>query len=766
MHLKITVSGIVQGVGFRPFIYNLAKRHGLSGTVLNNQAGVLIRAEGKRESLEAFVRAIQAEAPPAARIENILTEEFPDSGLSDFRILPSDLEREGFTLVPSDLALCEDCRRELFDSSDRRFRYPLINCTNCGPRFSIIRALPYDRPATTMCEFEMCAGCRREYEDPADRRFHAQPVACHACGPAFSFLQSTGDGWQSVDGDPIGLTVTALREGEIVLLQGVGGFHLACDARCDSLVRKLRERKQRERKPFAVMFPDPEMLRRCCRISDKELSLLTSPKAPIVLAVKQPDCPVAESVAPGNPFLGAMLPYSPLHALILREFSGPLVMTSANLAEEPIIYRQEDALKRMPGIADACLMHKRKIEMFADDSVAKVTSGRPRVWRRARGYVPSPVSVSQPFRKQTLAFGPLMKNTFCLGRQQVALLSQHLGDMDSEAAGAAQHAALDHFLRLYDMQIELAACDLHPDYTTTRLAEEWTEQHNIPLVRVQHHHAHLAACLAENGETGPAIGLTLDGTGYGIDGTIWGGEVLVGDLKEFTRKASLEPVAIPGGEKAAREPWRMALAWLDKLYNNSLFDRDIALLSALRENPGEKALYTLLSPHLIEQTYPKTTSLGRLFDAVAAIVYFGTDSQFEGQAAMGLEWLISREPEEPYPTDVFRSSDRIKLSPLPLFEKLLSDIRAGVDPERISRRFHQAIVSGYSRVCEMIRDDTGISTVALSGGCFQNSFLLMNFESELQRRNFRILSHGTVPTGDGGISLGQAVIANTQEEVS
>ena len=765
VHLLIRISGVVQGVGFRPFIYNLAKRHGLSGTVLNDSRGVEIHVQGQRQVLAAFVDSIRDEAPAASRVDEVTMAELPPESFAEFRILASERASDAFTHVSPDLALCSDCRRELEDARDRRRDYPFINCTNCGPRFSIIRALPYDRPQTTMRDFALCDACRAEYENPADRRFHAQPVACPDCGPALRFLLSAGGKWMERSGGDHALAEAAvvLRNKGILLVQGIGGFHLACDARNEETVTELRRRKKRDEKPFAVMFPGVESLRESCHASETELRFLVSPRAPILLLKRRDDAPLAEAVAPQNPQVGALLPYSPLHVLLLERFGGPLVMTSANLSDEPIAYVAEDALARMAGIAEAALIHDRAIHMFADDSVVKMVGAAARVWRRSRGYVPESVHVPEPFHRQTLAFGPQMKNTFCLGRQNFALLSQHLGDLDSEHAVRAQQAALDHFLRLFDATIERAACDLHPDYTTTRLAEEWCAPRGIPLIRVQHHHAHLTACLAENGRTARAIGLTLDGTGYGSDGAIWGGELLVGDARSFQRVAHLQETFMPGGELAAKQPWRMALAWLNEAFGEEALSFDIPLMHALHAEPGDEALQTLLSESLRTRVFPRTTSMGRLFDAVAALVFFGTRNQHEGQAAMLLEGMISAGSMEPYPFEVRFTAEGGLISPLPMIRALITNLKKGESSAAMSRRFHDGLAEALTRACIAVRERTGLNLVALTGGCFQNAFLHVSLEERLRAARFDVISHHHVPSNDGGVSLGQAVIANAQE---
>ena len=763
-HLAIHVSGTVQGVGFRPFIYNLAGQHGLSGTVLNSNCGVHIRAQGPADRLQAFVEAVRYAAPTAARVEDLQTTPLPLVPYVDFRILPSEAESDGFTLIPPDLALCDDCRRELNEQEDRRFAYPFINCIQCGPRFTIVRTLPYDRPQTTMNVFAMCPACREEYESPTNRRYHTQPVCCRDCGPVLRFLVVSSRGWiqEALSETVIARLVEALRERKIALIQGIGGFHLACDARDEELVLRLRRRKHRDEKPFAVMFPSERHIRENCEVTEAELELLRSPHAPIVLLKKHAGSVVASAVAPENPFIGSMLPYSPIHLLVLREFGHPLIMTSANLTDEPIAYRLDDALVRLQGVADVALVHNREIHIFADDSVVRVINGSPRIWRRSRGYVPQPVKVPERFRVHTLAFGPQLKNTFCLGREHLALLSQHLGDMDTEQAIEAQQAALEHFLHLFDSRVELAACDLHPDYTTTRIAKEWCNACGIPLIRVQHHHAHLAACLAENGEKDSAIGLCLDGTGYGTDGGIWGGEVLIGDIRGFSRAAHLQEVPLLGGEQAIRQPWRMALTWLHEVFGECLFDLPLQFIQSVRAEIGENAVKMLLNPGLVAKAFPSTSSLGRLFDAVAALLFFGVRSQYEGQAAMQLEWRMSTTPEKPYPIGIRQSQGQLILSPEPMFHTLVDDLIAEIPSEVISRRFHEGVVEGFVRLCEIVSESTDLLTVALSGGCFQNAFLESILTEKLSARGFCVLTHHHVPTNDGGVALGQAVVANAQ----
>ena len=619
---------------------------------------------------------------------------------------------------------------------------------------------------TTMCSFTMCEDCAKEYLDPKDRRFHAQPVACAVCGPEVTSLISADNKWKNSEKGENAVREAAevICNGGIALIQGIGGFHLACDALNDTAVLELRKRKHREAKPLAVMFPAIETVKQYCNVSEAEQSLLLSSKAPIVLLEKKSVCPIAPAVAPHNPALGCMIAYSPLHKMLFSKCGVPLVMTSANYSEEPIAYKVDDAKKRMQGIADIALVHNREIHMFADDSVARVVNGSRRVWRRSRGYVPEPILVPEGFAKQTLAFGPQMKNTFCLGRNNSALLSQHMGDLENEHALNAQKKALDHFLSVFHAQPELIACDLHPDYASTRLAETYSTEHYLPLVHVQHHHAHHVACLTENGVTEEAIGLALDGTGYGTDGTIWGGEILIGDARQFTRAGYLYPVPLLGGERAVKEPWRMALSWLYECFDEDALDLPIEFMEKLKSNISRESLPVLLNPNLLEHTFPRTSSLGRLFDAVSALTFFGMQKQFEGQAAMNLEWMLPATIEKPYPFDILEREGALVLSPMPMVLNLVDDLRDGVDLPVISMRFHEGVVDGFIRVCEKVRAVHGLTTVTLSGGCFQNAYLQTRFEERLSQLKFRVLTHHQVPTNDGGVSLGQAVIANAKKE--
>jgi hydrogenase maturation protein HypF len=704
---RLRVRGVVQGVGFRPFVYGLALRERLAGWVLNDGDGVVVEVEGAAAAIERFISALAAEAPPLARVGEISAQAVPALGEEGFRIAASE-GRRGSALVPADVATCDDCLRELFDAADRRYRYPFVNCTQCGPRFTIVRAVPYDRPNTTMAGFELCADCRREYEDPLDRRFHAEPIACPACGPRLTL--------------PLEEAVALLREGAILAVKGLGGYHLACDAASEQAVARLRRRKEREEKPFALMTPDPQLL---AEPDAAELELLRSRERPIVLVRRRRGAPVAAGVAPGSDWLGLMLPYTPLHHLLLADLGTPLVMTSGNRSDEPIAFDDADARRRLAGIADAFLAHDRPIHRRCEDSV--VRAGFP--VRRSRGHAPGALAL--PLEAPPLvAAGAELKSTFCVARGREAFLSPHLGDLHEEGALRAFHADLRLYLEMLDLRPELIACDLHPDY----LASQWAREQDAELVEVQHHHAHAAACLAEHGELGPALALVFDGSGYGIDGSIWGGELLRCDLAEFERVAALVPVPLAGGEAAIREPWRCAAAYLEAAGRPVPFARWPQVRQALRVNA------------------PPSSGMGRLFDAVAAIVGVRERVSYEGQAAVELEQLAGGTRAEPYACRVEEGS----IHGADLVAAAADDLAAGRPRAEIAAAFHEGVALAGAHACEIAAEPR---TVVLSGGSFQNLRLLASTRRRLEERGFRVLSHRLVPPNDGGISYGQAAVA-------
>lgn len=754
MHgLSLQVHGVVQGVGFRPFVYGLARDLALVGWVRNTGSGVEIEVSGPDQSLDAFIARLNQEAPPLARIDRVEVTPTAGNGHPAFEIRSSESRRGGFQPVPPDVSVCPDCLSELFDPNDRRYRYPFINCTNCGPRFTIIRDLPYDRPATTMAKFALCPACAAEYADPLDRRFHAQPVACPDCGPQLQ-LQPTGEASEQA----LQRARELLAQGRIVAVKGLGGFHLACDATNLPAVRRLRERKRREGKPFAVMLPDLAAADQQCVLDQAARSLLTSQERPIVVLQRQPACTIVSEVAPGQPTLGVMLPYTPLHYLLLErapDFPQALVMTSGNLSDEPIAIDNREAIQRLSSLADAFLIHDRAIHARCDDPVLQVyrRSADPAAaypLRRGRGYAPYPIQVAWQM-PPILAAGPELKNTFCLTRQRYAFLSQHIGDLSNYETLRAYQQAIAHFERLFRIQPELLAYDLHPDYLATRYALERAAAAGLPAVGVQHHHAHIAACLAENDQPAdhPVIGVAFDGTGYGTDGTIWGGEILLADYREFRRTFSLKPVRLPGGELAIRHPWRQALAWLQ--LTGHAWDAD---LECVRAAPAE-ALPVLQWQLELGTNAPWTSSMGRLFDAVAALAGIRQSVSYEAQAAIELEAWVDPDVQGAYRFELSRGI----IDPSPVIAGVLRDRAAGRSAPSIAARFHNGVARMVGEVCEAVGQATGVDTVALSGGVWQNLTLLRKTVSILEQAGFTVLLHRKVPPNDGGVSLGQAVVA-------
>jgi hydrogenase maturation protein HypF len=750
--LRIEVRGIVQGVGFRPFVYAQAQRCGLTGWVRNTSGGVEMQVSGTQTCLQSFLHALNHDLPPLARIDSLTSRPCPPDGSQGFEIIQSQPRPDEFIPVSPDVATCPDCQAELFDPSDRRYRYPFTNCTNCGPRFTIIQDLPYDRPKTTMAGFEMCLACRSEYQNPLDRRFHAQPVACSRCGPQV-WLEAGGQRLAE-RGQAIQAARHWLKQGKILAIKGLGGFHLACDACNPQAVDELRCRKQRSDKPFALMAFDLSAVQGHCFVSPEEAELLSARQRPVLLLDRRPESSVAGGVAPGQRTLGVMLAYTPLHLLLLEPEGGfpeLLVMTSGNLSEEPIAYRDQEARQRLSGLADAFLLHDRPIHMRVDDSVARLAAGGLYPIRRARGYAPDPLSL--PFTlPPLLATGAELKNTFCLTRGEYAFLSHHIGDLENYETLTSYEEGIAHFERLFRVKPEVIACDLHPDYLATGYARCRADLEGLPLVEVQHHHAHLAACLADNGwdSDEPAIGLSFDGTGLGTDGAVWGGEVLLGSYTGYRRMFHLAYAPLPGGEAAVHKPARMALA---HLWQAGLpWETDLAPLKAL--SPAERsALQAMLDGKL---NSPPTSSMGRLFDAASALLGVRQVATYEGQAAIELEALADPHEAGAYPFDirpeVFDSA--------PLWQAMLSDLRARVSLPVIAARFHNSLVELSAELCAAVRSTTGVNTVALSGGVWQNRFLLERCLHRLAANGFRVLAHRRVPANDGGLALGQALIAS------
>ncbi len=744
----ITVGGTVQGVGFRPFIYQLAAAHSLSGWVCNTGDGVLIEVEGLPATLPLFFDEITTKAPPLARIADTSHAEIPPQQETTFRIIESSGRSQSKAGIPPDIATCADCRADISDPANRRYRYPFTNCTNCGPRFTIIRELPYDRPLTTMRDFVMCPACQAEYENPMNRRFHAQPNACPVCGPHLQW-----DGLPAVADDAwaISQTVAALRAGAVIALKGLGGYHLACDASNTTAVATLRERKGRAGKPFAVMCPDLEAARQLCDIDADAERLLLSPEHPILLLPKNAGYYLAEQVAPGLNTLGVMLPYTPLHTILLTEFAGTLVMTSGNLSEEPIAYEDADARERLGHLADHFLTHNRPIHLACDDSVARVHHGQAMLIRRARGYVPQSITIAEDELPQVLACGGDMKNTFCLTRGHTALLSQHQGDLENPVTLAHFEHVLQHFCAFYDVKPLIIAHDLHPDYHSTRLA---LAQGTGPKIAVQHHHAHIVGCMAEYRLTNSVIGVAFDGTGYGTDGTIWGGEILVANAVDFRRVAHLRPVALPGGEAAIKRPWRIALAYL--LNSGMELPEASAAILGL---PDMEA--TIIQTQIARGiNAPLTSSMGRLFDAVSALLGICTEVSYEGQAAIELEIAaLETGQSRVYSYNLENKVDgTLIMDIIPLIKGLLAD-RECVSKASLALGFHRTIAEMTAAVCVQQRDTTGINQVALSGGVFQNMLLLELLRQRLIELGFEVYYPSLIPCNDGGVSLGQAMIA-------
>jgi hydrogenase maturation protein HypF len=767
---RARVTGTVQGVGFRPFVYRLAHEQGLAGWVLNDEHGVLLEVEGPSDELSHFFDRLSADAPPLARVERVDRAPVPvergDRELG-FRIVASAAGGDPDALIAADAATCDDCLAELRDPGDRRYRYPFINCTNCGPRFTIVRGVPYDRPLTTMAGFAMCSDCAREYEDPGDRRFHAQPNACPACGPQVRLLDASGgslaiffrtpeENRQALIDDPIAALAARLSEGAIAAVKGLGGYHLVCDAANERAVAALRARKHREDKPFALMVADVDTARRFVVLDHVAETLLRASARPIVLASRVAGAPVAASVAPGAPELGVMLPYTPLHHLLLADFAGAaLVMTSGNVSDEPIAYRDEDALERLAGIADLFLLHDREIGTRTDDSVVRSVRGRPLMLRRSRGYVPEPLTLPIAAARPILACGAEQKATFCVARGDRAWVGHHIGDLEQLATLTAYQEGIGHFERMFAVAPELVAHDLHPDYLSTQYA---LELDGVALVGVQHHHAHLAACLAEHGVTAPAVGAIFDGTGLGADGTVWGGELLVGDLRGYERAGWLWPVRMPGAAAAVRQPWRMAAAWL------------AAALEG--EPPLPAALAGTVSPADWEavgrigraaELSPLTSSIGRLFDAVGVLCGAPARVSYEGQAAVELEALAwTAGGPAPGGGYRFQRDDASVLDPRAAVSELARDLERGVPAAVVSARFHSGVAAATVDAVMAIASARGVETAVLSGGVFQNRMLLQAVAASLDRAGLRVLVPERLPPNDGGISFGQAAVAAAQ----
>jgi hydrogenase maturation protein HypF len=776
-HIQIT--GVVQGVGFRPFVYGLAQRHGLTGWVRNSSAGVEIEVNGVTAVLDRFLVDLQNELPPLAQIDSLRTTPIPPNGAALFEIIASQPVAGAFQPISPDICICDDCRRELFDPHDRRYRYPFINCTNCGPRFTIIRDIPYDRPLTTMAAFDLCPDCAAEYHNPLDRRFHAQPVACPACGPHVWLERGRqGEGERGRQGDketpPLSQAREMLATGKILALKGLGGFHLACDGLNETAVAELRRRKLRVDKPFALMVYDVDTAAQFCQISEAERALLTSRERPIVLLQKRPDCAIAESCAPGQNHLGIMLPYTPLHYLLLEPadgFPAALVMTSGNLSEEPIVTDNDEARERLAPLSDALLLHNRPIETRCDDSVTRnvaLSSGYVQmITRRSRGYAPAALKLPWD-APPTLAGGAELKNTFCLTNGRYAFLSHHIGDLENYETLQSFETGIAHLEKLFRVKPELLAYDLHPNYLATRYILERAEAEGLTAVGVQHHHAHIAACMAEHNLPGerPLIGLSFDGTGYGADGAIWGGELLVVDYLGYERPYHLDYFRLPGGDKAAREPWRVALALLHEA--GIAWDEDLPPVRYVVngeqyavDSERPTAHFSLLTAvqHQLQTglNAPLTSSMGRLFDGVAALISLRQTVNYEAQAAMMLEAIVDKGEDGRYPFHL--DDERGLIDWREMVTAVVGDHRARVSPGRIAARFHNGLAQLALDASLRCRQRYGLNEVALSGGVWQNVTLLERTAVLLAGDQFTLYLHRKVPANDGGLALGQVAVA-------
>ncbi len=749
---KITVQGIVQGVGFRPYIYGLASRFGLRGVVRNDSADAVIEVEGREDQLQSFIQTMVADAPPLAKIESVQVEDGPIHGYSGFQIQPSETHHVKSVFVSPDIAPCDACLGEFGNPQDRRYRYPFLNCTNCGPRFTIVTDVPYDRTNTTMASFSMCRVCQAEYDNPTDRRFHAQPTACPVCGPQVGVTDSTGTAISL--NDPIAFAAICLKVGSILAIKGLGGYHLACDSLRNDVVLELRRRKRREGKPLALMVPSLEIARWLCHIDERESHLLTSSSRPIVLLRKREDCAIAEAVAPGHRSLGVMLPSTPLHHLLMEKMGQPLVMTSGNLTDEPIAYDDQDAIARLSGIADYFLMHNRPIHMRCDDSVVRVLDGQQQFLRRSRGYAPVPVKLSRSVPMPLLACGGQMKNVFCLARDFYAFLSHHIGDLDDYRTYQSFVTGIDHFKRLFAVTPEAIAHDLHPGYLSTHYARSLD---GVPIIPVQHHHAHIAACMAEHGHDGPVIGVAFDGTGFGTDGRMWGGEFLLAEYGRFDRLAHLSELPLPGGEQAIHQPWRMAVACLHHAYGDRMDRLDLPFVNRVQDDLRPVVSWMIAKGI----NAPLTSSAGRLFDGIASLLGVRDHVQYEAQAAIELEQLAEgRAEQEPYPFYDRGGGETSVVETREIIMGVVDDLLIHTPIPVIARRFHSTMAALIERTCLRIRRRTGLRDVALSGGCFQNVRLLTETVERLSGEGFHVLTHHKVPPNDGGLALGQIAIAS------
>ncbi len=753
---RIQVRGIVQGVGFRPFVYKLANDLGVGGFILNTSSGVTIEVEGDEAALDRFLQLLQSHPPPLANVQDVSASPLEPLGIHAFEIRESEPRNHEFALISPDVAICADCRREVGDPQDRRFGYSFTNCTNCGPRYTIIQDIPYDRPMTTMAGFRMCNQCEAEYHDPANRRFHAQPNACPQCGPSITLTHSgSGIGIDSDSRSALATVRRLLRDGEIVGVKGLGGFQFACDAQNDSAVRALRTRKKRSDKPFALMVRGVDSAEEIAYVTEADRKLLLSPAHPIVILRRRSGGKIATDVAPGNDTIGVMLAYTPLHLFLFGErFEDPsefmaLVMTSGNLSDEPIVIANQEASEHLAGVAGWFLTHNRDIYMRVDDSVARTFAGSPRILRRSRGYAPHPIDLGYSLG-ELLACGAELKSTFCLTKGQYAILSQHIGDLENYETLEFFKETLANLSKLFRVSPQAVAHDLHPQYMSSRFAADLS----LPKIGVQHHHAHIASCMADNGLRGKVMGIAFDGTGYGVDGHIWGGEFMTADFVGFDRRAHFRYVPMPGGDTAVRQPWRMALSWLRESFGSSL----PAQLPLFRNVPErEVEVVSRMIARGINTSL--TSSCGRLFDAVASLIGLRHEVTFEGQAAIELETASEHGIDETYPFEI-DSSEPAQIDMRPAIREIVSELLKGRSRSVIASRFHNTIALIVGEMCRRIRSTERLTRVCLSGGTFQNVYLAERCSAVLEHLGFEVFLHKDVPPNDGGISLGQAVIAN------
>jgi hydrogenase maturation protein HypF len=753
---RIEIRGVVQGVGFRPWIYRLATEEGLTGRVRNDSAGVTIDAFGPPDRLDGFVVRLTREAPAAAEIREVCAHAIPAERVDAFSIVESGRQTDRRVSIPPDLATCSDCLREILDPSNRRFGYAFTNCTNCGPRFTIARDVPYDRAATTMAAFTMCGRCRAEYTRASNRRFHAQPNACPVCGPALTLVAPRGRGIDTRD--PLADAASALRLGRIVAIKGLGGFHLACDASDEAAVARLRARKRRDAKPFAVMVSDLAEAWGVADLTAADERLLASVERPIVLVRGRRGCPLAANVAPNSPLLGLLLPYTPLHYLLMTLVGRPLVMTSGNLSEEPLAYRNEDALARLGGIADLILLHDREIEAPCDDSVARIIAGRPTVLRRARGYVPRSIGIASGLEAPVLACGALLKNTFCIAHGDAACLGPHIGDLENLETYHAFETAIARLERFLRVTPEIVAHDLHPDYMSTRYA---LARPAAATIAVQHHHAHIASAMAEHALAGPVLGVAYDGTGYGTDGSAWGGELMIARYDGFERVATLRGIRLAGGDAAIRHPWRIAIALLDDAFDG---EPPLEPFGVLRDVPaGDLTVVRQMLATGVRA--PQAHGAGRYFDGIGSLLLGRASARYEGDIAMALNEVASSSASQPYDYEIDRRGSPWTIDLRPMVREIVRDAIAGVPVPAVSARFHDTLVAATADAVAAVARAHGRLPVVLTGGCFQNPRLAERLTGALAQR-FAVYLHARVPPGDGGIALGQAVVANAIAKIA